>query len=308
MKGSGRGSLLMLLLAVFIVGSLTALGWLGTSSQSIAAVALLAIASMLAAAFCSVLITAVMGVLALAAGAAVAMLGPSHVIDDYLVALAGLAVALILAIAIAIVKSRSAVSAATHSAAQSAAEAEAHPVLPVRVQASVDTDPMTGLLNRRGAIRSLGHRNTEGDRVVAFLDCDLFRAVNETYGSAVGDEFLQAIAGRLRHSLPAHDTVARWDGDEFLVAISADSSAAMKALERVVGAINGHPIRTTAGPIEASMSVGAAVWTAGQDLEDVISRAGRALHTAKSSGRGQAVLDRVPGGTPSVGDASQSGA
>jgi diguanylate cyclase (GGDEF)-like protein len=194
---------------------------------------------------------------------------------------------------------------ASGASAKGTPDEEPYPVLPVRVQASVDTDPMTGLLNRRGAIRALGHRNAEGERVVGFLDCDLFRAVNETYGTAVGDEFLQAIAGRLRHSLPAHDTVARWDGDEFLVAISAEASAAMNALERVVGAINGHPIRTAAGPIEASMSVGAAVWTSGQELEDVISRAGRALSSAKSSGRGQAVLDPGAGSVPPVDDAGR---
>ena len=91
-----------------------------------------------------------------------------------------------------------------------------------QLQTQADLDSMTGLLNRRGAIRALGSRNTEGERVVAFLDCDLFKSVNEQYGSDVGDEFLQAVAGRLRHRLPAHDTVARWDGDEFLLAISAD--------------------------------------------------------------------------------------
>jgi diguanylate cyclase (GGDEF)-like protein len=160
-----------------------------------------------------------------------------------------------------------------------------------QLQTQADTDSMTGLLNRRGAIRALGPRNSEGDRVVAFMDCDLFKSVNEQYGSEVGDEFLQAIAGRLRHSLPAHDTVARWDGDEFLVAISADAVSARPAIERVMKSINGHPIRTTAGPVPSSVSVGAAVWGAGQELEDVISRAGRALYSAKSGGRGKVVVD-----------------
>ena len=76
-------------------------------------------------------------------------------------------------------------------------------VMQFQLQTQADTDSMTGLLNRRGAIRALGPRNTAGDRVVAFLDCDLFKNVNEQYGSDVGDEFLQAIAGRLRHALPA---------------------------------------------------------------------------------------------------------
>ncbi len=164
---------------------------------------------------------------------------------------------------------------------------------------------MTGLLNRRGAIRALGSRNTEGERVVAFLDCDLFKSVNEQYGSDVGDEFLQAVAGRLRHRLPAHDTVARWDGDEFLLAISADGASARPALERLVAGINGTNIRTTAGPIPATVSVGAAVWAPGQELESVISRSGRALYAAKTGGRGKIVVDGEDGAP--VSDVSPDG-
>ncbi len=164
-----------------------------------------------------------------------------------------------------------------------------------QLQTQADLDSMTGLLNRRGAIRALGSRNNEGERVVAFLDCDLFKSVNEQYGSDVGDEFLQAVAGRLRHRLPAHDTVARWDGDEFLLAISADGSSARPALERLVAGINGTNIRTTAGPIPATVSVGAAVWAPGQELESAISRSGRALYAAKTGGRGQIVVDGEDG-------------
>ncbi len=174
-----------------------------------------------------------------------------------------------------------------------------------QLQTQADLDSMTGLLNRRGAIRALGSRNTEGERVVAFLDCDLFKSVNEQYGSDVGDEFLQAVAGRLRHRLPAHDTVARWDGDEFLLAISADGASARPALERLVAGINGTNIRTTAGPIPATVSVGAAVWAPGQELESVISRSGRALYAAKTGGRGQIVVDGEDGDSsppPAEGD------
>ncbi len=161
-------------------------------------------------------------------------------------------------------------------------------------------DPGRPRLDDRAAQPSRGHPSArvakhEGERVVAFLDCDLFKSVNEQYGSDVGDEFLQAVAGRLRHRLPAHDTVARWDGDEFLLAISADGASARPALERLVAGINGTNIRTTAGPIPATVSVGAAVWAPGQELESVISRSGRALYAAKTGGRGQIVVDGEDG-------------
>jgi len=303
-KGSGRSSVLVLLLCVVAIAGLAALGWFSAGPLgAVAPVALLAVVPMLAAAFLSPLLTALIGVLALAAGSAVAFAAPVvHQLNDYVVALGGIAASLVVAVIVAVARPKGVAEPKTEKAARSDEAAfediEQFPVMDMRVQSSVDTDPMTGLLNRRGAIRALGHRNAEGDRVVAFLDCDLFRRVNDSYGTAIGDEFLQAIAGRLRHSLPAHDTVARWDGDEFLVAVAADATAAMPALQRVVGSINGHPIRTAAGPIETSMSVGAAVWLTGQDLEDVISRAGRALHAAKSDGRGQVVLDPGAGVIP----------
>ena len=94
---------------------------------------------------------------------------------------------------------------------------------------------------------------------------------------------------------PSHDTVARWDGDEFLLAISADAASARPALERLVAGINGTNIRTTAGPIPATVSVGAALWAPGQELESVISRSGRALYAAKTGGRGRIVVDGEDG-------------
>ena len=105
--------------------------------------------------------------------------------------------------------------------------------------------------------------------------------------------------------------MARWDGDEFLLAISADGSSARPALERLVAGINGTNIRTTAGPIPATVSVGAAVWAPGQELESVISRSGRALYAAKTGGRGKIVVDGEDGAprrrTPADGDVPEMG-
>ena len=171
-----------------------------------------------------------------------------------------------------------------------------------QLQTQADTDSLTGLLNRRGAIRSLGTRNDGDERVVAFIDCDWFKEVNLQYGDDVGDEFLQAISGRLRHGLPPLDTVARWDGDEFLVSIAAHEQSARPALERVMRSLSGHPIRTTVGPIASSVSIGAAAWAPGQELEQVIARAGRALYSAKSAGRGRIAVDGEDRGPVTVSD------
>lgn len=266
-------------------------------------IAMMAAVPMLSAVFASVSLVALVAVLTFAAGLVLTFVPGDEPTEDSLIPM----IALIVLAAIAVIASR---FRDVGAVAQSAAP-ERRKSVQFQLQTQADLDSMTGLLNRRGAIRALGSRNTEGERVVAFLDCDLFKSVNEQYGSDVGDEFLQAVAGRLRHRLPAHDTVARWDGDEFLLAISADGASARPALERLVAGINGTNIRTTAGPIPATVSVGAAVWAPGQELESVISRSGRALYAAKTGGRGKIVVDGEDG-APAVaaladGDVPEAG-
>ena len=268
-------------------------------------IALMAAVPMLAAVFASVPFVALVAVVTVVAGLVLTFVPADEATGDSLTSMVGLVVLALIATIVARFR------ASTVAAAAQAAGPERRKSVQFQLQTQADLDSMTGLLNRRGAIRALGSRNTDGERVVAFLDCDLFKSVNEQYGSDVGDEFLQAVAGRLRHRLPAHDTVARWDGDEFLLAISADGSSARPALERLVAGINGTNIRTTAGPIPATVSVGAAVWAPGQELESVISRSGRALYAAKTGGRGKIVVDGEDGApvvdTPANGDVPEMG-
>jgi diguanylate cyclase (GGDEF)-like protein len=282
-KRTHRGSSAALLLAVLVIAGLVALGDFGDSPT--VAVALLAAVPLFAAIFLGPVGTALTALLSLAAAIVLTWLRADGDYSSYVVPLVGVAVASVVAMVSAALRVRG------QAADQSASEGTSG-----EPQDAIDVDPMTGLLNRRGAVRNLGARNAGDERVLAFIDCDLFHQINEERGREIGDEFLQAVAGRLRHALPTRDTVARWDSDEFLVAVSAEPKAAMSALERVVGSMNKHPIRTSAGSIEATVSLGAATWAPGQDLEDVISRAGRALSAAKASGRGQVVLDAGPTG------------
>ena len=276
-----RGVVLPLIVLVVIFALGVVLG------EDAVYIAMMGVVPMIAAVFTGPRLTAISAVLAVASGLALALLPSDESLQDSLIPL----VALVIFAILAVIASRSSkVIIETVTAAP-----ERRKSAQFQLQTQADLDSMTGLLNRRGAIRTLGPRNIDKDRVVAFLDCDLFKSVNEQYGSDVGDEFLQAIAGRLRHRLPSHDTVARWDGDEFLLVISADAASARPALERLVAGINGTNIRTTAGPVPATVSVGAALWSPGQELEDVISRSGRALYAAKTGGRGKIVVDGEDG-------------
>ena len=78
------------------------------------------------------------------------------------------------------------------------------------------TDPLTGLLNRRGFVEQLEQLPT-GAGTLALLDGDRFKQVNDRLGHAEGDRVLRALADRLRDRLRKQDMAARWGGDEFLV-------------------------------------------------------------------------------------------
>jgi diguanylate cyclase (GGDEF)-like protein len=279
-----RGVVLPLIALVILVAAAVMTG------QHAIYIAMMVAVPLFAAIFAPVGLTALVAVLSFLAGIVVAFVPADEEYSDSIAPLVGLVVFSAIAIIASRYRGADDVVAPT--------PVERRKSMQFQLQTQADLDSMTGLLNRRGAIRVLGPRNTESERVVAFLDCDLFKSVNEDYGTDVGDEFLQAIAGRIRHRLPAHDTVARWDGDEFLLAIAADEKTARPALERLVAGINGTNIRTTAGPVPATVSVGAALWSPGQELEDVISRSGRALYAAKSAGRGRIVVDGEAGTEP----------
>ncbi|MGV1003836.1 MAG: GGDEF domain-containing protein [Candidatus Nanopelagicales bacterium] len=152
-------------------------------------------------------------------------------------------------------------------------------------------DDLTGLPNRRGGMARVGElsrRDGVGEtreRTVAIIDCDLFKQVNDQHGHHVGDEFLKAMAGRLSHAVSAGDVVARWGGDEFFLVLDTPLRQALPVLERLREAAVGPPIQTAAGPLPGSISVGAAVWPAGEELARAVRQADAALYLAKRSGR-----------------------
>ena len=119
-------------------------------------------------------------------------------------------------------------------------------------------DPLTGLPNRlllRDRVeQAISHGRRQKTRfVLAFLDLDVFKMVNDSLGHAAGDSLLRAVAERLRNFVRAEDTVARLGGDEFVVLFS-DTSAANaiqllpKLLEDIASpyAIEGHSLTVSA--------------------------------------------------------------
>ena len=156
-------------------------------------------------------------------------------------------------------------------------------------------DGLTDLPNRT-ALREIGTERTgavqDGSSpglAVLCLDLDRFKPVNDSYGHAVGDGLLKAVAGRLRTQVRGSDTVARLGGDEFAVLHAAEDAADAVALaQRLIQAL-AAPYRLGGITVEIGVSVGIALARPGEpgrDIECLLKEADMALYEAKAGGRG----------------------
>jgi diguanylate cyclase (GGDEF)-like protein len=149
-------------------------------------------------------------------------------------------------------------------------------------------DPLTGLPNRRLLFELLQKtfdialRN--GTKVgVVYIDLDDFKPINDRLGHLAGDRALVAIAGRLRSTLRAADTVARVGGDEFVVVLASmkDREDIALAAEKVLDA-GGQPFAIDGDSCKVGFSMGIAVFPDdGPSIESVVGAADSAMYSVK---------------------------
>ncbi len=187
------------------------------------------------------------------------------------------------------------------AAQMAAAEVEA-------MRRQVNHDVLSGALNRHGLISQLEHAQqlsaTVGSRLgLMYVDLDTFKAVNDDWGHAVGDEVLVQVALRLRAAAGPDRPVARVGGDEFVVLCAqlplTTAPTAMTVLaDRVESAMAG-PFDTSAGPVTVSASVGWSLLADDEDVTEALHRAGQAMHAAKRlrPGRLPALAAQTPAST-----------
>jgi diguanylate cyclase (GGDEF)-like protein len=153
-----------------------------------------------------------------------------------------------------------------------------------RLTDAADHDPLTGILNRRGftgATTSLLDAGRGG--VLALIDLDHFKSINDRFGHSAGDALLQTFAQRLCDTVRRSDICARWGGEEFAVLLpSASLDQAHDVMERLRLSLAQQPL-----PVEASVtfSCGLASAAGAVRLEDAVTRADQALYAAKHRGR-----------------------
>lgn len=170
-----------------------------------------------------------------------------------------------------------------------------------RVREEATIDALTRIGNRKFFDSELGRCIQEAsvdnaELCILFVDVDKFKPINDTHGHLVGDDVLRFIAQSIKQSIRGQDVACRYAGDEFAVllpntpvngAISAESNiikvvGASKLTQRSTGRLIGS----------ISVSLGVALYRAGESEETFIQRADEALYRAKKSGRNRLACER----------------
>lgn len=154
-------------------------------------------------------------------------------------------------------------------------------------------DSLTGVLNRVGLDETLlGDRPVVPPFSLAMVDIDRFKRVNDQHGHAVGDEVLRNVAAVLADGLRATDGVVRWGGEEFLVVLPGVSAVEARTIvERSWERLRSAPVKTAAGDLPVTFSVGLASLRPGEAFTGLVQRADKALYRAKNAGRDRVEID-----------------
>ena len=152
-------------------------------------------------------------------------------------------------------------------------------------------DPLTGLPNRAAWIERLElevarRQRYGGQLLLAALDIDHFKRINDGYGHLAGDRVLKIIAGELSKRLRKTDFMARFGGEEFVLLIPATPLAGgVQLLETLRAAIEACPFHFKGEPVTITLSAGIAEFRDGETPEAAFERADQALYRAKGAGR-----------------------
>jgi diguanylate cyclase (GGDEF)-like protein len=160
------------------------------------------------------------------------------------------------------------------------------------MQVLARSDVVTGLLNRAGLNHHLQERlpqlNERKKFALFWMDLDRFKEVNDALGHQTGDKLLAEVASRLKNIAPDDATVARFGGDEFIVACEMSDRREVEQLaDRMMEEIS-RPIRIDEDRLEIASSMGIAILPDdGEDFDTLMQGADLALYRSKVNGRKQ---------------------
>ncbi|MGE8560131.1 MAG: sensor domain-containing diguanylate cyclase [Acinetobacter sp.] len=150
----------------------------------------------------------------------------------------------------------------------------------------VNTDPLTGLYNRRGMNVFLKELvNVKRDFAVLAIDIDFFKNVNDRYGHDQGDRVLKTLANFMKRNFRDEDICCRSGGEEFIVLMTTSNpKVAYNAAERLRKTMESTCIDSLLQPV--TISIGIAFWPGNSgEVKDVFKMADNKLYEAKNRGR-----------------------
>ena len=169
-------------------------------------------------------------------------------------------------------------------------------------ETQAQTDPLTGLLNRRSlenAVRDLG--NDGIPYAVAYGDLDHFKILNDTHGHEAGDQALRLFSRVLRDSLRPNEIAARYGGEEFVIVLpDCDTEIAIGVLERVRESLALALSAARVPPFTVTFGVASSAYAT--DFDEIVAIADRALLDGKAAGRNRVLVAEFPTDDPHLVD------
>lgn len=173
-----------------------------------------------------------------------------------------------------------------------------------RARGEAQTDPLTGICNRRGLDAAVARAATPGGRGLAgscliVLDIDHFKKCNDTYGHLFGDTVIRSVAQTMAAHVKGQDTAARIGGEEFAILLpDTPLEGACTLAERLRATVQSGRIRRGDGTASiggVTVSVGVAGHCAGEGFDAFMRRADEALYRSKGEGRNRvSVAEPLP--------------
>ncbi|KAB7623412.1 diguanylate cyclase [Alkalilimnicola sp. S0819] len=163
------------------------------------------------------------------------------------------------------------------------------------LQAAANTDPLTGLSNRRALVELAAAQLANAHRhqhplSLMMIDYDHFKRVNDSHGHAAGDAVLRELAQLMRATCRSGDLPGRLGGEEFVAVLPhASAEGALVLAERLREAVERKTVVHNGAEIRATVSIGVATLQPGMDFEDLLALADEALYRAKAGGRNRVV-------------------
>lgn len=164
-------------------------------------------------------------------------------------------------------------------------------------QRDAQSDPLTGLRNRRALLHDLttvlvDAANNKTEAAVLFIDLDGFKAINDSSGHDAGDFTLRTVAERLRNAGRVEDRVFRLGGDEFIVLIAnmQDVSGANVIAHKILASV-AKPFTWSGISLQVHASIGLAHYPAhGREAQKLIDAADKAMYAAKRAGKSRVAI------------------